>query len=154
MNDFVLGGVLLMTCFIVYLGMTIWHDPRKQLSDEQKQRIKTKGIVHFTDRESAENIILDGLIKGNSSKMSRKEESHGPMIWFYSYGGSQHLEDKHNILIKKEKARIKPDSYDVCIHITGISDEDINKFYYGRSDEAYVYYGVLKPQKMEVLKKW
>lgn len=104
-----------------------------------------------------ESICQNGLL-GAYSNMGKFEESLGKLVWTYPYKNENDIEVKHKKMLKKKKGTENPKSFGICIRITGISEDDLNRLYtrYGYiMDGAIVYRGEkLNPENIELIKQW
>lgn len=134
----------------------ISHAPIFKIKESVKGRIRENGLIHFTSLEHFDDIYDNGL-RGEKSK-GFLESFWGKIVWTYEFKGMDDIENKHKKMLKKNKAKNNPEKYGICIKITGISEEDLNRLHirYGfLMDHAIGYHGEnLKADKIELIKKW
>lgn len=149
--------VFIMIIFLVVSYITLSHAPIFKISDKMKKKIIENGLIHFTSMECWESICKNGF-KGQDADMGFPETLLGKMVWTYQYIDESDIEIKHKIVVDKKRGRENPKRYGICIKITGISEDDLDKLYtrYGYiRDKAIVYRGEwLKSEKIELIKEW
>ena len=149
-------GVILFAV-IVYSICVIYHGPWFKVNEKEKEQIRERGLIHFTNPKHAQAIINGGL-EGQLADMKGPELLLGELVWTYSYEGEESVERAYHILQKKKRAQKDPQRYKCCLKLTGFSETDMQHFYkrIGFSgDKAIVYRGkILEPEKIIVLKEW
>ncbi len=134
---------IIILMFFVFLFTTIYklkHYPKDTLSERQKEVISQYGLLHFTLQNNVPSIILDGEIKPFSKySMSRKEKD---LVWFLL--GDEHIED---IIPSRFKllCRNRPNC-SVCILITEVSKNDVEKMLYHKKKDYYAHKGSVSCQ--------
>lgn len=149
--------IFLVVVAVVILYITVSHAPLFRISTSVKKYIRENGLIHFTSMECWESISKNGL-KGEYSDMGFPETLLGKMVWTYQYIDESDIEAKHKIVANKKRGKENPKRYGICIKITGISEDDLNRLYTRHGfirDGAIVYRGEwLKVDKVELVKKW
>lgn len=151
------GGIyslhyLVGTTIITMIGFVFIHMPIFKISNKEKRKIIENGLIHFTDLESVQSIMNNGLV-GSCSHMGYPETLLKELIWFFVHDNMDKVEEKHTIAKKFKREGLR--DYNVCIKITGIDDHDINKLRCRLQDDAIAYHGkLLNPQNIEILKQW
>lgn len=86
--------LLIVILVIAFLIIYFRHTPHSGLSQEIIELIKNNGLVHFTSKTAADNIIVNGFDPAYVRRPLNLAERN--MIWFYIY-------DENNIeeLIRK-----------------------------------------------------
>ena len=149
--------IFLIVVFIVILFVMGSHAPLFKINGLVKENIRKNGLIHFTSMECLDSIMENGLI-GSDADMGFPETLLGKMVWTYQYENEEVTEAKHEIVVNKKRGKENPKRYGICIKITGISEEELNRLYTRHgfiNDGAIVYRGtVLKAKKMELIKEW
>lgn len=131
------------------------HAPLYKIDCNKKKEIALHGLIHFTNLEAAQKIVEEGLI-GKKSTMAF-EPILGALVWNYPYT-ADNVEKKHNLLLKNIRGLSDPNRYKICIKISGISKEDLEKLYTrhgAKNDDAIVYKGkLLIAQTIEIIRVW
>lgn len=133
------------------------HAPLFKINSSMKDNIRNNGLMHFTNMECWESISKNGLM-GNDADMGFPETLLGKMVWTYQYVDENDIETKHEIVANKSRGKANPKRYGICIRITGISEDDLNRLYTRHGfikDGAIVYRGEwLRAEKIELIKEW
>jgi hypothetical protein len=149
--------IFIVVVFILILTPYIGHLPLFKLNKDEIKEIRKKGLIHFTDKRSAAEILKDGF-KGKVSEMSKLESLLGPLTWLYISGNEERIEKKHNIVLQKKKGKDASENYGICLHIIGITDTDLSHMAVRRGlwrDCAIVYKGeFFKSSHIEIIKDY
>lgn len=153
--------MLLIFLTLVVLYATIMRAPIFKLNIEEKDEIKQKGLIHFTNCYAADSILREGL-RGSISKMGI-ERYLGDLVWTYEYATKMQIEKRRYRLLKTKKGRDNPQNFEVCLRLRGFSDSEIEKFRIRKGlikfgpygDRAIAYRGkLLSPKEIEIIHKW
>lgn len=145
--------LIIFVMFVLYVLYS--HAPLYKIDINKKKKIALNGMIHFTNLEVAHKIVKEGLI-GKKSTMAF-EPLLGELVWNYPYT-AENIDKKHELLLKNIRGLSNPKRYSVCIKISGISKEDLDKLYTrhgAKNDDAIVYKGkLLVTKNIEIIKVW
>lgn len=149
--------IFLVVIALVVLYAMGSHAPLFKINTSVRNHIRENGLIHFTSMECWESIFQNGLM-GKDADMGFPETLLGKMVWTYQYVDEKDIEAKHEIVVNKSRGKTNPKRYGICIKITGIDEEDLNRLYTRHGfikDGAVVYRGEwLKAKKIELIKEW
>lgn len=149
--------IFLIAILIVVLYVMGSHAPLFKINSNVKDGIRKNGLIHFTSMECWESISQNGLM-GKEADMGFPETLLGKLVWTYQYIDEKDIETKHEIVANKSRGKANPKRYGICIRITGISEDDLNRLYTRHGfikDGAVVYRGEwLKADNIELIKEW
>ena len=144
MLDKIVSIVAATVAFVVVAiacRLVLTHWPKRKLSPELVEKIKTYGLMHFTDQKNIEGIMQEGLMPGKIAPMSFLERN---MVWLYIADPSS-FDDK----LKEVRSKGERSSYDAVIYFRGFTDKNICRMRYRANPEAVVHIGILKTDTME-----
>ncbi|MGN1158249.1 MAG: hypothetical protein ACI4TK_18920 [Agathobacter sp.] len=156
--EIIIGVLFVLFLLVIALAVGVLRAPVMRLSNEEKEKIKQNGLIHFTKTEHIESIRQYGLYGSTSSmgiELVLKE-----MVWMYLYESLDHARIKQRELKNTGNAKKDSSMYSACLRITGFSDNDIDQMSIRKfpkrwgviGDNAIVYRGkILKPKQIEVI---
>lgn len=97
MEGWIISLIFIIFVFMFITILAVYHLPNSKLNEHDIKMITQNGLIHFTEENSIQGIIKDGLT-GNVSKMSKLESMYGKIVWFYIYDPQEN--QKHLELIK------------------------------------------------------
>lgn len=140
-------AIIFIGVIVIMIGAIILHIPIFSLNKKEKENIKKHGLIHFTDKDNAEEILKNGF-KGHYSQMGFIEKRLGKLIWFYpNTGEEKDLKKYYKTLKKTSKGKEENESFVFYILVENINDDMIKcmKKRYGynikKKDRAIVYKG-------------
>lgn len=116
------------------------HTPIVDLTDEMQENIRKNGVLHFTTKENAENILKIGILPNRKRAMCKSEEG---LIWFYPNDESKFQDELDIIHIKRDLANC-------FVKVENFSDEQLHAMHYRPSDGAIAYRGSLRTDTMSI----
>lgn len=112
------------------------HTPKDQLTEDEIEKIKQNGLIHFTYRYNVESILKEGVKGGLVSPMNKKEKDYA---WFYIYDEKEFEEKKQIVQSKGHRSE-----YNAYIIIKDISQSQIDKLIMRRDNDC----AVVIPEKL------
>lgn len=125
-------GILVLVA-VFYPFLAYLHCPREQCSGSIKEMIMTKGLIHFTIIENAENIQSEGLAPKRRKAMFAREKNY---VWMY-------INDADEFQAKLDIVHSKGDrkEYNAVVVFHGITESQVDRMKYRKKDMAIVYDG-------------
>ncbi len=157
MFDIIFCIIVSIAITLLCVIFTISHLPIRKAPSDVIEKIKRNGLIHYTSKKNAVGILHDKYLKGKLSHMGGIELKFGKLVWTYPSGNDNLLENKHDSLLKKKKGKDNT-NFEVCLKLTGFSEEDLNRFYMRPKfsifqDQAIIFRGdKLAPSNIEILK--
>lgn len=108
--------IVMVGVLVLYVCKMIEHFPSECIDPYLRQQIKEKGLVHYTNHESAKEIIAEQELKSKKIPTSIIERD---LVWMMTNEPS--IRKEQIKLVKKWKR-----SRDTIIYISGITDEQID----------------------------
>lgn len=141
-------SAIMFVCVIgIMVAPIILHMPIFSLNEEEKKDIKKYGLIHFTDKDNAEEILKNGF-QGYYSQMGFIEKQLGELIWFYpNTGKEKDLKEYYKTLTKTSKGKEEIESFGCYILVENIDGDMINcmkkriGYKIKNKDKAIVYKG-------------
>lgn len=150
--DIHLGTYILLAIIVFVIVFNIVcllvHFPWKKLNSSQMQNMIDFGLLHFTNSESADEIMKSHTVKYDreGAPLFLVEKN---FIWFYPCYES--LEDSINMASTKVKSVRNPE---VCLRLTGFEQSEADNFLFRDKDDVIVYIGDLtKKNIVKYMKK-
>lgn len=126
--------------FIAYLYGAFYHTPKKKISLELAEKIRTQGVVHFGKSQHEESILSQGLLAKFSKALCPQEKD---MIWLY-LNEEKDMNKFWNIIKKKGERKHN----DIIYYFQNVSDEQIEKMRMRSYDGAIVIVGDFSTSQM------
>lgn len=160
MEKLILGIVVSFFVAIFLILIHYFHTPRCVLNDDDKKRITSYGLFHYTEEAKAFMIISNGLRNDNKKSLIKSEKD---LVWLY-IADPEEIVDKCKIVNSKTNR----DTYDTIVLFKNVTDEQMDNlrirrtpkllkrffeiFKFKYNDEAVVYKGVFDASNAEIVK--
>lgn len=139
MDIYISIGTLVLIA-VLYPILAYIHCPRESCSGEVKNLIMSKGLIHFTMIENAENIKREGLKPGNKKAMFAREKKY---VWMYINEAAE-FQSKLEIIHSKGERK----KYNAVVVFQNITESQISRMKYRKKDMAVIYNGEFNTDKV------
>ena len=143
MEIYIAGGVLVLVA-VLYPILAYIHLPKERCSEDVKDLIMSKGLIHFTTIENADNIQREGLKPGKRKPMYSREKN---FVWMYINEAGE-FQSKLDLIHSKGYRK----KYNAVVVFQNITESQIDRMKYRKKDMAVIYDGEFKTDMVSVYK--
>lgn len=145
---FLSGAIATVLIILFFYHSTKKKVPNNSLSEDEIQSITEYGLLHFTSSKYLNSILSDGTIRFGKRKIYHYFGQRY-LTWYFLCTHEvdiPYIRETHKKMLKMQT------NIDVCIHITGITNDRLSNFLINPKTNHIVHIGNLKmPMKFYIL---